>query len=98
MVIVACLLIVLMLALLAAFVFFANRLIEDSNTSLPGAVRWLLRTCGDYWWAPPAAWVVIGTGVTLLISPAIGIAMTAAVCLVLAGFCWWARQSLMASE
>jgi len=98
MVITACLLLILLLVLIAGFVYFANRLIDDSATHIPDAVRWLLRTCGDYWWAPPAAWLVIAVGLSYLLGAALGVAVTAAACLGLGGFCWWARQSLQSAS
>lgn len=96
MIIIACLLLILLLALLAGAVFFANRLIEDSATHIPDAVRWLLRTCGDYWWSPPAAWVIIVVGLAFLMNATVGIAVSAAACVALAGFCWWTYRSLRA--
>ena len=94
MVILACLLLILLLVLLAAFVYYANRMIEDSSRHIPNAVRWLLRTCGDQWWAPPAAWVVIVLVPAFLVDITVGTVVTALACAGLGGFCSWASRNL----
>lgn len=86
MIILACLLLIAFLALLGGGIVLANRLVEDSAVPIPGAVRWLLRTCGDFWWAPPAAWAVLMVGASFLAGIHAGIAVTALACLALAAF------------
>lgn len=94
MVVLACLLLILLLILLVAFVYYANRLIDDSTRNIPRAVRWLLRTCGDQWWTPPAAWVGIVVALAFLIDLTVGTVVTALACAGLGGFCSWASRNL----
>lgn len=87
MTILAYLLLVAFMILLGGGVVLANRLVDDSTAHIPGAVRWLLRTCGDFWWAPPAAWAVLVVGGSFLAGITAGIVVAAIACLAQAAFC-----------